>query len=769
MGAMHNYQANPEWPPLIRNILELAFNEVIKRFDNVLNEVEPQLLALARESEEDSEKDRIISATETFYRSRDLLCEAFTEKWEEICGRLVKKAGDDANDSKSVAADKLDLSHLSILGEEELQEKIALQNLSSSAAQELKYLLVPIRSGIEQAMPGYVINRSTIAFFPTALAECVFEGLQALETDGDIRRHVLLLFRQQFFTSIDSLFKLIGQMFEEQGFSLEQLSAVNRPPQPGPQQAPPSAQPQGPGYSQGSPQAQTHGTAPSDTLSQELGQLIQHAQVPAHLMSGGGGSFGSLSAVPADLNPDMSIVTVSNKEVGKMLETMQSNVSASKDSGETPDIHKTMAHLLKSNASPNSYRVMSQMGENVINMVSLLFDFILQNDNIAPVASNLIMRLQIPYMRLAVSDSSLFSNREHPARKLLNTMAELAVGISDTESPGYLKIHAAVEQLTQQYSDDPQQVESLQEELASFLETLETESKDKEETTQKQAASEEQQEIANSAATQVVNGRINEIDNSLIFHSLLEKVWAEVLKTIYLRHGMDTEQWNTSVLLLDDIIWSTLAGDNDKKKLLTALPKLVPEVESTFSQYDIDELVRSHFLDQLHEIHINIIKGKSGNTILDQDLEHSSAVKLIVDEIEEEEQIKEEQELAEKEELAVGADFKGDDEHEVPVIEEAARLDTKAVLDIVSGLRPGVWMEYMVKGEPVRCKIAFYAPNQEKYIFVEGSGRKLFDRIRPELVVDIQDKLAKVVEGGDLFEKAMSSVVASIRDQRQAG
>lgn len=822
MGAKHNYQANKDWPPVIQEVMEVAYGEAIKRFDDTLSQVEPILLDMARAEEEDAEKDRIITATEAFIYAREAMDTAFTDKWIDICDRLKPKSvgGDD---KQSAAADKLDLSHLSILGEDELQDKIALQNLSSATGQEFRYLLVPIRSGMEQAMPDRVVNRSSIAFFPTSQAECIFEGLQAFESTKDIRHAILNLFRYQYFTNIESFYQSIGKIFEDNGFQLTQMTAVSHASSPsaGASQAPPGAaqaaqaatsdyaggagQAGSPGYTGAIGQAGTMGpsgaagysgatpqmtvaggpaptgagpagASPSDDLAQELGHLLQNTQLPAHMPSAPGSSiatpsYTSLSAVPADLGADMSIVTVSNKEVDGMLAKMQDNAAASDFSEETPDIHKTFAHLLKSKASPNSHRVMSQMGENVINLVSLLFEFILHNDNISPLVSNLLMRLQIPYMRMAVSDQTLFSNRDHSARKLLNKLAELAAGVSNAESLEYKKIHEIVDELSQRFKGDPAHIDKLTADISDFAQARATESEAEETVIQQQAATEEELTLAGKIAGKLVNEKIEKIDNSLIFHSLLEKVWIEVLKHRFIESGHETEQWQDSVNLLDGIIGSTRAGNDpdEKKQLLRSLPKLVPKIKDTFKECKIDELIHSHFLDQLHEIHISIIKGKAGDEIVDNELEHSSAVKLIIDDIDEEEQAKEEEELAQKVELAVGHDFGGDESHSAPVIDEDTRLDTQTVLEIINGLRPGIWMEYMVKGEPVRCKIALYAPHQEKYIFVEGSGRKLFDRIRAELIADVQDKLAKVVESGDMFEVAMRSVVTNIRAQRQVG
>lgn len=767
MAVTDDFRARADWPPVVVETLTFAHDEALARFRAVLDEVEPALLALARAKENDDDKDRIITALELFSRQRGKLDDAFTEKWNVVCARLRRKTAETPAQGAATAADKLDLSHLSLLGEEELQDKLALQNLSSATAQELSYLLNPVLAVIEQLLPGYEVTRSTVAFYPSALAECVYDGIQPFDAGSDVRHTILNLFRYRYFVGIASLYQRIADQFEEQGYRVTAPAAVQSRVEVASAAAPVS-----------SPAAELvarPAASAADNLSQELGQLLNATSLPSSLSMAGGvpamaGGGQSLSAAPADIGADMSIVTISNQEVDGMLATMQAHVANDELDGEMPDVHKTMTHLLKSKASPNSYRVMSQVGENVINLISLLFEFILHNDNISSTVSNLLMRLQLPFMRLAVKDQSLFSNRDHSARQLLNALAELAVTVSSVDDAEYLKIHGVVSELTEHFEGSIEQVDRQLLSLRQYIDERSAEIERQQALLERHVATDEQKANAERAAKKLVDEKITAIGSSLIFHSLLAKVWVEVLKDCYLQHGFESKSWQHGCDLLSDIIASTQVGSgaDEKKRLLSMLPKLVPEIELVFKQADIDELIRSHFLDQLHEIHIRIIKGKAGGEIIDQELEHSSSVRLLIDDIEEEERELEQKAEQQKQQQAVGHDFKTDDGKPVVELAEPSRMDTKEVLAIIDSLRPGTWMEYYVKGEPVRCKVALYAPNQQKYIFVEGSGRKLFERIRAELLVDIQDRLARVVAGGDLFEVAMSSVVANIRQQRQA-
>src|SRR5690606_7452459 len=71
---------------------------------------------------------------------------------------------------------------------------------------------------------------------------------------------------------------------------------------------------------------------------------------------------------------------------------------------------------------------LNQMGEDVINLVSMLFEFILNDNQLPATMKALIPRLQIPMLKAAILDKSYSGKEGHPARRLLNDIATAAVG-----------------------------------------------------------------------------------------------------------------------------------------------------------------------------------------------------------------------------------------------------------------------------------------------------------------------------------------------------
>lgn len=74
--------------------------------------------------------------------------------------------------------------------------------------------------------------------------------------------------------------------------------------------------------------------------------------------------------------------------------------------------------------------MLEEADEDVINLVAMLFEFMLDDSSVPDAFKALIARLQIPLLKVAVLDKSLLSCTQHPARRLLNDIASAVIGWS---------------------------------------------------------------------------------------------------------------------------------------------------------------------------------------------------------------------------------------------------------------------------------------------------------------------------------------------------
>ena len=112
--------------------------------------------------------------------------------------------------------------------------------------------------------------------------------------------------------------------------------------------------------------------------------------------------------------------------------------------------------------------------EGTIDLVGMLFEFILQDRNLPPQMQALLGRLQIPFLKVAILDKHMFAQKAHPARQLLDSMAQASMGWSeesDRDHRLYDKVKSTVEALLKDFDDDLSVCERTRSRFDAFLES----------------------------------------------------------------------------------------------------------------------------------------------------------------------------------------------------------------------------------------------------------------------------------------------------------
>ncbi|HEX7763903.1 MAG TPA: DUF1631 family protein, partial [Cellvibrio sp.] len=88
-------------------------------------------------------------------------------------------------------------------------------------------------------------------------------------------------------------------------------------------------------------------------------------------------------------------------------------------------------------------------------------------------------------------------------------------------------------------------------------------------------------------------------------------------------------------------------------------------------------------------------------------------------------------------------------------------------LALVNNITQGTWFEMQGEaGEKYRCRLAAIIRSVGKYIFVNRSGMKVAEESRESLAIALQTKRLTILDDGMLFDRALESVISSLRDQR---
>jgi hypothetical protein len=110
--------------------------------------------------------------------------------------------------------------------------------------------------------------------------------------------------------------------------------------------------------------------------------------------------------------------------------------------------------------------------EDAVDLVGMLFDVMLDERHFEPDIRSKIGRMLVPYVKVAVRDRRMFLYRSHPARRLLNAVAEACEGNhGDAPQERELldRVDGTIDRLVAEYNEDLAIFETLEQELRAFM------------------------------------------------------------------------------------------------------------------------------------------------------------------------------------------------------------------------------------------------------------------------------------------------------------
>lgn len=195
--------------------------------------------------------------------------------------------------------------------------------------------------------------------------------------------------------------------------------------------------------------------------------------------------------------------------------------------------------------------------EDAVDLVGMLFDVLFDERDFEAQARTLISRLVVPYVKAAVLDRRLFQYKTHPARRLLNSLAEAVEG-NKGEGPQERellgKAEETVDKLVTEFNEDIAIFETLEQELRSFLEQHRRRIELAERRATEAQRGQERLEQARTLAGSELGKRIEDRPVPSALNDFLARAWSHHLSMIALREGPESAAWNAALGVADSLV-----------------------------------------------------------------------------------------------------------------------------------------------------------------------------------------------------------------------
>ncbi len=663
---------------------------------------------------------------------------------------------------------------LSLVQNEELEETVAVDAMVGKVMSRDGVPLGHLTTRLNTLVSRKIDDRSN-PLGPRMLCEAFVDACRRLGVDIKVKLIIFKLFEKFVLADLEQIYAEANQLLINAGVLPELKSAPVRR----------SSSTQRPNTPRGSAEAAVlaGGEADAESMQEVFGALQE-------LLAQFRGSVAPARVVPADAVP------ISSNDLLRLLSHLQQRMPVSQETADELDLRVQVAGLLeKVSVKTGKARIVGEVDEDVINLVSMLFEFILDDRTLPDSLKALIARLQIPMLKVAVLDKTFFSRGSHPARRLLNEIASAALGWSGQDDAQrdslYQKIEQVVQRLLNDFVDDPAIFSELLADFMAFVgderrrsELLEQRTRDAEEGSAKA-------ELARREVEQALNERLLGKVLPEVVVRLLREAWSKVMMLTCLKHGTDSEEWRDVLQTMDDLIWSVEPHDEPEARLrlLEMVPGMLKSLREGMSSSAFDPFATGEFFSQLEALHVQAFQRfkrqmeeaeraarlqrerEEQAARLAEAGEEASELPLLELPPEEPEALVEEAEPANVplmvevvEEIVLLAP--GESRTQEP---EVTLPDDDESLLKVDELRVGSWVEFQEDEEhKLRCKLAAIIKPTGKYIFVNRTGMKVLEKTRMGLAVEFRRGSIRLLDDALLFDRALESVIGNLRRLKNA-
>ncbi|MEO8672213.1 MAG: DUF1631 domain-containing protein [Tahibacter sp.] len=773
-------QLPPRTRSLLEGILGLTGGLLERTISLALTEYEQQLFKLAEKSRNSNDQQNVFESLREVKRGRADVAPRFMIYLESSLARL------DEGHKPEVPATPRRFQDLALVETRDLEENIALQEIATKAEIRLSQPLYALchRFGVLAGSPAFDSERLPVG--PHQLCQAVRHGTSCLGISMD---HRLLMYRQfdrALMTELGVLYSSINEYLVEKRILrfLQDMAPRLRshdtnqsaaPTAPGENAAPPQAASESaatvsraasapmrgdPGFSSPfgatMPERGARSEAParqSDAGStpQSPVEDVRDAELFHTLRDLLGGRRRALGSPPPPAPGRVSSYTASNDDLQAVLGSLQNKPAAPMMLGGRL-VQRNIAHLkqdllgqLRQFTPDSRPPQLAEEDSDTVDLVGMLFDFIAKDTRPDGATQNLLTKLQVPVLRVALRDKSFFTRRSHPARQLLNAIAETGqYWIDDSEGDNdrvlVEKMQLLVDRVTGEFDGKVELFDEMLGDLSRHMGTLARKAEVAERRHVDAAKGRERLDVAREQALKAISQRLQNRKPGRLVRTLLEQAWVDVLALTLLRQGEDSEIYRRRLAVADQLI-ENAAGD--------ALNSVRGEIEQGLSQVGFHAEEVQSMVQQL------VAPDESA-----QQENPSSRTELAM-------KLKNKTRLGEDTPGTANTETAARASARLRTLSPPMNAEERQTLERLKTLPFGTWMEFVTnqQGDMVRRKLSWFSTLTGRCLFVNQRGARADERSMEQLARDLVRGQARIVneQKESLIDRAWHAIVGALK------
>ncbi len=677
----------------------------------------------------------------------------------EVCLRLQR--------GNAKTAGKPALDELSLVDADTVESEIAISTAANKARSRLAREWQQLEMRVDQIFAGIPdMAAAGRRFGPELFAEAFGKAIEHFECTIEIRITLIKFVERELVQASESIIALSHQALTDCGVA-QPASAVAsfRPLRGGPgpvsasmstpqstqQSAPQQGQPTGADTAN----QPTGGYAPIGVgeLDPSLGRAMQdflaHLSAPMQANPGAfnPGPVGMPQAYPMPAGQGAPMAEANVNDVLRAIASLDQKFRTMDQ--QVPvggDVASALREQLSQGGAGGQATNLRALDAGVIDLISLMFEYAINDKHLPGPLQASIARLQIPYLKLALIDPQFLARRDHPARRLLDELAQAAVGWNETNDRGLREhIDGIVAALVDGFKEDTAIFERQRTLLGEFTRRDGARTEIAEKRAVQAADGKSKMEAAQRDAAAVLKQKL---EGSLLpkaLSSMVRESWSNYMVLTLLRHGQDSTAWSEAIRLL--------------------------ELIARFPRADADLVTRADWQLELDGCEPIMRKGLAATGVHDGDIEEVLTG------------LRELLHLHHQTTEVPGSTLQGSGIRltappPIPVeavvfapveaeVVAPALDDLTVELEEIQRLVAGTWIEMHIQAKGrERVKLLWVSGDRRNFLFVNANGIKVADKKAIELAADLKAGNITILDKKPLVERAFEAAMAKVRQFR---
>ena len=405
-----------------------------------------------------------------------------------------------------------------------------------------------------------------------------------------------------------------------------------------------------------------------------------------------------------------------------------------------------------------------------IEVIGVMIEQIVNNDRLLLPVRQIVADAEPAFLRLAATDPRFFSDKTHPARRLLDAITSASMGFASESAagfPGFMdSLREVAVQLTEEQASDAQH-------FAGLLDTFERkQDRNSPEYRQSQQRAEQalmQAELRNLVAAKIaaeIKLRSDFGGVKPVVAAFATGPWAQVLATERLIGESTDPDWQKTVFgqTLGDVLWTMNVDEETSRRtwLLEIIPGMLKSLREGLLSIDYPPGQSRPFFDELMACHQRALGTWTETPAPTATPRNASSEMFVNDDEDEQSSVQpwiapaEAQDSGFMQESDVPDEPVPFEQTEVQAAVPAPRSEVPASVQSAE-LHLGAWIELLVDTRWLRAQLTWVSPRNTLFMFTSGGGRKhsMTVRILHHL---LEKNFVKVISQQGALDSALDTV-----------